>query len=67
MIEGVDALIVAWDFTHGKDKAILLVGKQVPMKPIGYKMEIINAFQGPDAEALYQMLTEKKEVLFNGT
>lgn len=65
-MESNGALVISWDFSHGKDKAVLLVGKKVPMKPVGYTMEIINAFQGPDAEALYQMLTEKKEVLLNG-
>ncbi len=54
------ALIVSWDFTHGEDVGVLIVGKQVPMKPIGHRIEIVNAFQGPDARALYEMLIEKK-------
>ena len=61
-----DALVVAWDFSHGTDRSVLIVGRQVPVKPIGHKMEIINAFQGPDAEAMYQMLTERKDVIIDG-
>ena len=64
-MESNGALIVSWDFSHGEDSGVLLVGKQIPIKPIGHKIEIVNAFQGADAVALYQMLTEKKEVLLN--
>ncbi|MBR5862173.1 MAG: hypothetical protein IKZ08_02475 [Bacteroidales bacterium] len=55
------ALIVSWDFTRGQDVGVLIVGKQVPMKPIGNRIEIINAFQGDEAIAIYEMLTKKKE------
>lgn len=60
-MENNGALIVSWDFSNGEDRGVLLVGRQVPIKPIGHRIEIVNAFQGADAEALYQMLTEKKE------
>lgn len=56
-----DALIVSWDFSHNGDAHVLIVGKRVPIQPIGYRTEIINAFQGADAHAVYDMLTKKKE------
>jgi hypothetical protein len=56
-----DALIVSWDFTHGKDSDILLVGRRIPMEPIGHRVEVINAFQGDEARAVFEMLTRKKE------
>jgi hypothetical protein len=63
MDENSGAYIVSWDFSNGKDNSVLLVGRQVPMKPIGHRIEIVNAFQGADAEALWQMLTERKDVI----
>lgn len=59
--ESNGALIVSWDFTKGEDVGVLIVGRQVPKEPVGHRIEIVNAFQGPDARALYEMLTEKKE------
>jgi hypothetical protein len=56
-----DALIVSWDFTRGEDVGVLIVGRQVPVKPIGHRIEIVNAFQGDDARSVYEMLTKKKE------
>lgn len=50
------AFIVSWDFTHGADKAILLVGD----KSSG-TMEVINAFSGPEAIDIYEKLSKKKE------
>lgn len=50
------AFIVSWDFTHGTDKAILLVGNKVDGK-----MDVINAFQGQEAIDIYEKLSKKKE------
>lgn len=55
-------LLVSWDFSHGKDKVILLVGE----KNKGESVDIINAFQGNDAIELYEKLITKKEVKNNG-
>lgn len=49
-------LIIGFDFSNGRDKSILIVGTQKDDK-----LSIVNAFQGPDAEALYEMLTERKD------
>jgi hypothetical protein len=49
------AVIVSWDFSHGKDKTIVLVGKQN-----NGKVDVINAFQGQDAIDIYNKLTGKK-------
>lgn len=54
---GSGAMIVSWDFTNGRDKSILLVGKKKPGKAV----EVINAFQGKEAEELYLKLTKRKE------
>lgn len=51
------AVIVSWDFSHDRDKHILLVGRQRPKKPV----EVINAFQGEDAHDIYEKLTTKKK------
>lgn len=52
------AVIVSWDFSHGKDTGVLIVGKQE-----SGRMEIVNAFQGPEALELWKKLTvqAKKE------
>lgn len=49
------SVIVSWDFSNGKDTGVLIVGKQEKGK-----IEIINAYQGEDAEALYQKLIFSK-------
>ena len=52
------AVIVSWDFSHGadgKDKDILLVGKQT--KGV---VDVINAFQGQDARDIYEKLLPKE-------
>lgn len=51
------SVIVSWDFEHGKDTGVLIVGKKQPGKAV----EIINAFQGKEAEDLYLKLTTRKE------
>lgn len=50
------SLIVSWDFSHGKDERILLVGKQE-----NQKVTIVNAFQGKDAIEIYEKLTTVKK------
>lgn len=49
----VGSVIVSWDFSNGKDAGVLLVGKQEPGKPV----QIVNAFQGEEAEKLMKKLT----------
>jgi len=49
-----DTLLVGFDFTHGKNDNVLIVGKKN-----GKELEIINAFQGEDAKAMYELLTTK--------
>lgn len=51
------SVIVSWDFSNGKDTGILLVGQKQP----GQAVEVINAFQGKEAEELYLKLTKRKE------
>lgn len=46
------SVIVSWDFSNGKDIGILIVGHQQ-----NGKVNIINAFQGEEAETLYKKLT----------
>lgn len=47
-----DTLLVGFDHSHG-DIAVLIVGRKGP----GETVEIINQFQGKDAEELYKKLT----------
>lgn len=55
-----DCILVSVDFTNGKDNSVLIVGRKRPDE----SAEIINAFQGKDAEELYRKLVTpvKKEV-----
>lgn len=48
------SVIVSWDFSHGQDVGVLIVGEQKRGK-----VEIVNAFQGAEAEELYKKLTTK--------
>lgn len=50
------ALIVGYDHCPEKDSTILVVGK----KTAGTDVEIINAFEGKDAEELYCKLIKKE-------
>lgn len=52
-----DTLLVGFDHSHG-DIAVLIVGR----KETGETVQIINQFQGKEAEELYQKLVgeEKK-------
>lgn len=54
----LDTLLVSFDFTHGDDHQILLVGKKT-----GKTVTIVNAFEGAKAYDLYKTLTktEKQE------
>lgn len=46
------AVIVSWDFSHGKDVGVLIVGEQK-----NGQVDIINAFEGKEAIDLYKKLT----------
>ena len=52
-----DSIIVAFDWTHGKDNSVLVVGRKNPKQDV----DIINAFQGEEAEELYKKLITRKE------
>lgn len=49
-----DTLLVGFDHSHG-DIAVLIIGR----KDAGEKVQIINQFQGKEAEELYKKLAEK--------
>lgn len=51
------AYIVSWDFSHGKDNNVLIVGEQK-----NGTMNIVNAFQGQDARDIYERLSTRKKV-----
>lgn len=48
-------LLVCFDCSHGRDKAILIVAQ----KERGI-VTIVNAFEGPKAKEVYDILTTKK-------
>ena len=52
----VDSIIISYDNSRN-DIPILLVGKKRPNQSV----EIVNAFQGDEAEELYNKLITKKE------
>lgn len=49
--------LVSWDFTHGKDKSIVLVGVQEK----GKEVKVVNVFEGPEAEDIITKLSTKKQ------
>lgn len=51
-----DTILVGWDKSNG-DIPVLIVGRKAP----GDKVNLINQFQGKEAEELYRKLTERKE------
>lgn len=53
-----DTLIISTDFSNGKDVGVLIVGRKHPNQAV----DIVNAFQGEEAEMLYKKLVTKKEV-----
>lgn len=55
-MKNTGVVIVSWDFSHGKDYDILLVGQKAPGKGV----DVINAFQGEEAFEIYEKLTTKK-------
>ena len=54
-----ESLLVAVDFTNGEDVGVLIVGRKRPNQSV----DIINDFQGKEAEELYNKLIGKKGVL----
>lgn len=50
-----DTLLVGFDHSQG-DIAVLIIGR----KGIGENVQIINQFQGKEAEELYKKLVEKE-------
>ena len=50
-----DTLLAGFDHTHG-DIAVLIIGR----KESDGKVQIVNQFQGKEAEELYERLVEKK-------
>lgn len=47
-----DTLLVGFDFTHGNEVGVLIIGRKN-----GEEIEVVNAFQGDDAKAMYELLT----------
>lgn len=50
-----DTLLVGFDHSHG-DIAVLIIGR----KEAGENIQVINQFQGKEAEELYKKLVEKE-------
>lgn len=57
------SVIVSYDDTNGKDHSILIVGR----KRMNQSVEVINAFQGQEAEELYKKLTTPRRKSDDGT
>jgi hypothetical protein len=55
--ENNGAVIVSWDFSHGADKGVLIVGRKTHKDAI----TVINAFQGEEAHDIYEKLTTVKK------
>ena len=48
-----DTLLVGFDFTHADDNSILIV-----VRKNGKTLDIVNAYQGDDAKAMYELLID---------
>ena len=48
------SLIISLSFSPNKKDAVLIVGKKEPGKDV----EVVNAFEGDNAFALYELLTQ---------
>ena len=59
-MKSTDSVIVSWDFSHGKDAGVLIVGRQQKGR-----VEIINAYQGEEAKEIYQKLVFHKSKKIN--
>lgn len=55
-----ESLLVGIDFTNGEDVGVLIVGRKRPNESV----EIINAFQGEEAEELYKKLIGNEKYKF---
>ena len=51
------SFIIGYDISHTSDNKVLVIGKRGPSGSV----EIVNAFQGDEAEELYNKLITKKE------
>ena len=62
-MEKQDTLLVSVDFTTGKDVGVLIVGRKLPNQSVN----IVNAFQGKEAEDLYlKLITKGERRIING-
>lgn len=52
-----DSIIIGYDTGANNDNTVLIVGRKEP----GQVVNVINAFQGAEAEELYKRLITKKE------
>ena len=48
--------VVSWDFNHGEDKDLVIVGKHE-----NGTLKVVNAFQGQEARDIYEKLSTVKE------
>ena len=51
------SLIIGYDISHTSYNKVLVIGKRSPSGSV----EIVNAFQGDEAEELYNKLITKQE------
>ena len=51
------SLIIGYDISHTSDNKVLVIGKRGPSGSV----EIVNAFQGDEAEELYNKLITRQE------
>ena len=54
-----ESLLIGVSFTDDENNGVLVVGRKSPNQSV----DIINAFQGKEAEELYKKLIGKKGVL----
>ncbi len=58
-MQTTDTILVSVDFSHSRDVGVLIVGRKL----MNQSVEIINAFQGAEAEELYLKLCGNQAIV----
>ena len=58
MLKRTESVIVSFNVSDDPDEELLIVGRKLGGN---YNIDILNAIQGPNARALWELLTKQKE------
>lgn len=58
MLKRTESVVVSFNVSDDPDEELLIVGRKLGGN---YNFDILNAMQGPNARALWELLTKQKE------